>query len=364
MGADGEAPQFGSFVLLAIFYLNGFTMVRFIPLFSFSCLLVLAFLDMISVWFIGSYNKTKNKWEWLVAPLIIVLSFTVGLLSAIVAGVAFSTLIFVGSFYRTGVVKYLANGLTLRSTIERGYRESVWLDQNGDLIQVLVLQNYLFFGNAQSLLAYITTMFDVSDAEAALYQDLAIPLPPSPLYVIIDFTIVSGMDTSAIDLVREIITVCKNNRCRLFLSGMSHILRSSLVYAGVKADGATFYFQPDLEAALGKAEDGILNSVFHVVEQTEHDVGLRRRERAFSNADDGFRFALDKIDEQVSPMILYLCCSLSSVSYLRHVYPALLHDTPAWIGLCSGVGQSRAVHKGGRPTPGRVSVSGRRRHSA
>lgn len=236
----------------------------------------------------------------MVCPLIIVLAFSVGLLSAVVVGVMFSTIIFVGSFYKSGVVKYLANGLTLRSTIERGFRESVWLDQNGDLIQVLVLQNYLFFGNAQSLLSYITTMFDVSDEEASQYQDLAIPLPPSPLYIIIDVTIVSGMDTSAVDLLREIVTLCRSNHCRLFISGMSHTLRSNLVYGGIKPDGTTFYFQPDLETALGKAEDGILDSVFHVVEQTEHDVGLRRRKRALSDADTGFRFALDKIDEHVS----------------------------------------------------------------
>lgn len=311
MGAEGNAPQYGSFVLLAIFYLTDFQMVRFIPKPAFSCLLVLAFLDMVSVWFFGSYRKTKQKWEWMVAPLIMILSFVVGLLSAVVVGVTFSTIIFVGSFYKSGVVKYLANGLTLRSTIERGYRESVWLDQNGDLIQVLVLQNYLFFGNAQSLLAYLTTMFDVSDEESMHFQDLAIPLPPPPLFIIIDFTIVSGIDTSAIDLLREAVTLCKNNHCRLFISGMSHSLRSSVVYAGVKSD-ATFSFQPDLEAALGKAEDGILDSVFHVKEQTEHDVGVRRRERALSSADFGFRYALDKIDEQVSTSV-WDCCSAPTI---------------------------------------------------
>lgn len=155
-------------------------------------------------------------------------------------------------------------------------------------------------------------MFDVSVEESIHYQDLVIPLPPSPLFIIIDFTIVSGIDTSAIDLLRETIILCKDNHCRLFLSGMSQSLRSSLIYAGVKPD-ATFSFQPDLEAALGKAEDGILDSVFHVVEQTEHSVGLRRRERALSNGDLGFRYALDKIDEHVSAMVktvVYGCMAM------------------------------------------------------
>ena len=281
----------------------------------------------------------------MVVPLIIVLSFSVGLLSAIFVGVAFSTIIFVGSFYRSGVIKYLANGLSLRSTIERGYRESVWLDQNGDLIQVLVLQNYLFFGNAQSLLAYIMTMFDVSDEEASQYEDLAIPLPPSPLYIIMDFTIVSGMDTSAIDLLRETITLCKNNRCKLFVSGMSSSLRSNVVYAGVKPDGMIFYFQPDLEAALGKAEDGILDSVFHVKEQTEHDVGLRRRARALSNADDGFRYALDKIDEQVRTATMFSWCCLKRILFTRII--CICRNPSAWTELRFRVGQTRAIHQRG-----------------
>ena len=39
----------------------------------------------------------------------------------------------------------------MRSTIERGVRDIDWLDQNGDLIQICVLQGYVFFGNAQEL---------------------------------------------------------------------------------------------------------------------------------------------------------------------------------------------------------------------
>jgi SulP family sulfate permease len=249
---------------------------------------------MMSTWFVKSYNNTKQKWEWMVAPLIVVLTFVVGMLNAIFLGVALSTFIFVASFYHSGVVKYLANGLTLRSIIERGYREADWLDENGDLIQILVLHNYLFFGNAQSLLSYVSTMFDESKR-----GDPLIPLPPAPLYIIMDFAIVSGMDTSAVDLLRETITLCKNNRCRLFLSGMSPTLRSNLVYAGIKPDGKTFSFQPDLESSIGKAEDGLLTNVFHVVRQDEQDAGERRRARAESIVDNGFLYALKKIDEQV-----------------------------------------------------------------
>ena len=141
-------------------------------------------------------------------------------------------------------------------------------------------------------------MFDESNG-----ADRLSPLPPTPLYIIMDFAIVSGMDTSAVDLLRETITLCKNNRCQLFLSGMSPTLRSNLVYAGIKPDGKTFSFQPDLETSIGKAEDGLLTNVFHLVKQDEQDAGVRRRARAVSVVDNGFLYALKKIDEQVRKRI-------------------------------------------------------------
>ena len=290
------APQYGSVLLVLIFYLTDFRLVSFIPKPAFSSLLILAFEDLVTTWLIQSYKKTKQKWEWMVTPLILVLTFIVGLLNAIFLGIALSTFIFVASFYRAGVIKFLGSGLTARSTIERGNREANWLDQNGDLIQVLVLQNYLFFGNAQSILSYISTMFE---SEVGLDVETNVPLPPHPIHLIIDFTIVSGMDTSAIDVLGEIVTTCQNNKCRLYFAGVSHSLRSDFAYAGLKPEAKSFSFQPDLELALGKAEDSLLKEVFHVFEIEEHDADVRRRARSVSNADDGFRYALAKIDEQV-----------------------------------------------------------------
>jgi MFS superfamily sulfate permease-like transporter len=201
------------------------------------------------------------------------------------------------------------------------------LDENGDLIQILVLQNYLFFGNAQSLLSYVTTMFDESA------DDCLDPLPPAPLYIIMDFSIVSGMDTSAVDLLRETITLCENNRCRLFLSGMSPTLRSNLVYAGIKPDGKTFYFQPDLETSIGKAEDGLLTNVLHVVKQDEQDAGVRRRARAVSVVDNGFFYALKKIDEQVRS-IGDSHMGVAPIYFLLLTMMFPFYNTTAWAKLC------------------------------
>lgn len=272
---------------------------QFIPKPAFSCLLVLAFLDMTANWLVMSYRKIRNKAEWAVAPLIVVLTFAVGMLNAIFLGVAFSTFIFVASFYRTGVVKYLANGLTLRSSTERGIRETKWLNQNGDLLQIIVLQNYLFFGNAQSLLSYVSTMFQEPVEERSQEEERTQSVTaPKPLYLVMDCTIVTGMDTSAVDLMREIAALCTANNCSLYLVGLSRDLRRTLEFGGVDASRSLSY-QPDLESALSKAEDRLLKHVLHIEELDVQQANSRRRARTLSNVEDGFMYALSRIDEQV-----------------------------------------------------------------
>jgi MFS superfamily sulfate permease-like transporter len=96
-----------------VFYLTDFRLVSYIPKPAFSSLLVLAFIDMQSTWFFKSYFKTKEKMEWLVVPTIVVLAFAVGLLQAVFLGLAISTFLFVAAFFRSGVVKYISNGLAM-----------------------------------------------------------------------------------------------------------------------------------------------------------------------------------------------------------------------------------------------------------
>jgi MFS superfamily sulfate permease-like transporter len=52
----------------------------------------------------------KQKEEWLAVPLIIAFYFMFDMLKAVALGVALSTFIFVASFYRTGVIKFMATG--------------------------------------------------------------------------------------------------------------------------------------------------------------------------------------------------------------------------------------------------------------
>lgn len=285
LGAAGIFPQIGSCVLLFPFFVTNFYFVQYIPKPAFSCLMVVAGIDITRTWLFDSYFKTKDKLEWIVGPLLVILSFAYGLLIAIFIGVAASAVLFVSKVYHTGIVRFVGNGLTVHSTVERGMQETSWLDLHGDLIQILVLQNYLFFGNCKSVLRYVVTMFSDDSCSSGSLQD---PLPV-PRFLIIDVSMVTGMDTSSVDLFREIQRLCENNDCTLWLVGMSRDSKEVLHYANLRPR-----YSSNLDNALGKSEDALLSSLYHLKEKVALETSSRDNA---TSPEGGFLYALQKIDE-------------------------------------------------------------------
>jgi hypothetical protein len=112
--AETPPPQYGSCLMILFFYFSNFTLVQYIPKPAFSALMVLAGLDMVRTWMYDSFWKTKAKWEWCVGPMLVVLSFAIGVLYAIFVGVAISTFIFAANFY-TAVSNDCGSELVIRA---------------------------------------------------------------------------------------------------------------------------------------------------------------------------------------------------------------------------------------------------------
>ena len=224
-------------------------------------------------------------------------AFALDLLSAVFVGIAFSTFIFVGSFFRSGVVKYTANGQIINSTIERPFAMSQFLNENGDRIQVLCLQNYLFFGNASSIYTYICELFESNKvAEPSFLQ-------AKSKFLVIDLTLVTGMDTSAVDVFSEIKNLCSGANCKLFMAGMSSNIQSILELGGFKPDKGVrskrqLRFFARLDTALGKAEDMLLESDYGAI-RTDSGPPRPGSRRFVRRNGSGFQKALGHIDTEV-----------------------------------------------------------------
>ena len=128
------------------------------------------------------------------------------------------------------------------------------------------------------------------------------PPCPKPKYLIIDMSLVSSMDTSAVDIFATIIQRCYSEKCQVYISGLSSRLKNILKLGGVspvrEKNGSPFSvlrYPPSMEAALYKAEDGILKTE-NLVEETER-IRTMSRSRV-KTSESGFLYALRQIDVQ------------------------------------------------------------------
>jgi CRP-like cAMP-binding protein len=128
-----------------------------------------------------------------------------------------------------------------------------------------------------------------------------VEVPPKPKYVLLDLSIVTGIDTSAVDIMVEISSLCKSNSCHLLLSGIPPSVKPSLIAGGLtpsRLNHPHLSFMDDLDTSLGKAEDDLLRLVAHNEERIIKDGKKQKHQRITSMIDNGLRYALRKIDEQ------------------------------------------------------------------
>ena len=82
----------------------------------------------------------------------------------------------------------------------------------------------------------------------------------------------SGIDTSAVDAFSETLTICSRNGCKLFLAGVSTTIREIMRLNGLKPEVTrdrsrrALRFFRDLDSAIGKAEDLLMNLLVFTAE--------------------------------------------------------------------------------------------------
>ena len=193
--------------------------------------------------------------------------------------------------------------------------------ENGDYIQILVLQNYLFFGNASAVYGYIASMFQRTESNDAIIFETRKPkflilvracrsasclspfqqqCSPANENIEKDLTLITGMDTSTVDIFNDIRNLCASNNCKLFVTGLTSSLRGILNLGGFKPETTDrskrkLRFFSNLDAALGKAEDLLLDAECDEYESTTDDA---RMTLSTEIETQGFRKALRHIDDE------------------------------------------------------------------
>ena len=129
-------------------------------------------------------RRRVPAFEYLVVIFIFVLAGAFSFLMAVAAGVLASTVLFIINYSRVVVVRHALSGRSYRSNVARSEDQARMLRESGRVLLNLKLQGFIFFGTAYKL-------FEDVRARARRAED---PVR----FVVMDFSMVNGVDSSAV----------------------------------------------------------------------------------------------------------------------------------------------------------------------
>jgi sulfate permease, SulP family len=141
-------------------------------------------LEFLTEWVIRPARELPRADLLVIAIILAIVSF-VGFLQGIVAGIILAIVLFVIKYSSVDVIRATFSGTAHRSNVDRSTEAKNLIDNHGDMIEVLRLDGFLFFGSTNSLLDRIRERAGTSSK---------LPLK----YLVLDFSAVSGIDSSAV----------------------------------------------------------------------------------------------------------------------------------------------------------------------
>lgn len=224
--------------------LIGGSVLEFLPQFVISGLLIFFGAEFLYDW-LWNTRQRMSRLDYLLTVGIVAVIATVGFLPGVAAGLAAAIVLFVYRYSRIDVVKHVLTARDHQSNIERSLDQAEFLREKGNAVLVLELQGFIFFGTANRIVDRVRSSF--------LSQD-------SLRFVILDFRLVTGVDSSAIVLFERIAHLARDHDLRLLLTGLGPSSRSQFSsfidsYADVVDD------EPDLDHGLAKCEDSLLEDL-------------------------------------------------------------------------------------------------------
>ena len=182
------------------------------------------------------------------AMMLVIVNF--GYFMGVVLGVIGACLMFALSYSRIGVIRRHLTRQVFSSNVERAPEQSRLLREEGERVHVFWLSGFIFFGSSNGLFEYIRKAIDAQHEKPVGY-------------VLLDFTSVPGLDSSALLSLIKLRNYCDENHVTLAFSGLSEQMRTSFQKAQFFTVSAPHQLFGSRNEALEWCEDMLL--MFHEV---------------------------------------------------------------------------------------------------
>ncbi|MEM6434779.1 MAG: SulP family inorganic anion transporter [Cyanobacteria bacterium P01_D01_bin.115] len=185
----------------------GSALVSFLPRAIFGGLLLYLGMVLLIEWVYDAYFRLSSV-DYALVLTILLIGARFGFLAGVGVGLVIACLLFVITYSSLQVIRNTISGLTYPSRYNRTFHEKQILRRQGRNIQIFVVQGYLFFGTAYSLLSDIRAYLD--DREQTSAQ-----------FIILDFRLVPGLDSSALNSFIKMKVLVQQANAFLLLTGLS-----------------------------------------------------------------------------------------------------------------------------------------------
>ncbi|HEX2929261.1 MAG TPA: SulP family inorganic anion transporter [Candidatus Binatia bacterium] len=191
---------------------------------------------------------SQRAWfDLLFAVAIMIVCIGYGYLVGISVGLICACCLFAISYARIGVVRRHATRAHFASNVDRSLDAGRHLREVGDAIYIYWLSGYIFFGSSESVFERIR-----DDIEAQTSRQV--------VFVILDFGMVSGVDSSAFVSLAKLRNFCDQRSVAIVYSSVSSANRAALERGGFFGDKSRHRSFADLDTALAWCEDQMLRA--------------------------------------------------------------------------------------------------------
>jgi sulfate permease, SulP family len=191
-------------------------------------------------------SPAQRSWTDLVLALAIMAVIVyAGYLLGVLLGVIGACLLFAFSYSRIGVVRRHLTRQEFASNVERSPGQTRLLREEGARLHVFWLSGFIFFGSSNGLFERIRRCIDAQREK---------PIG----FVVLDFSNVPGLDTSAVLSLVKLRDYCDENGVTLAFSGLTDAMRLGFDGAGFFAEGRPHQVFGSRNEAVEWCEDELL----------------------------------------------------------------------------------------------------------
>jgi sulfate permease, SulP family len=242
MSADGRVAGLVAALVPLATVVFGASVVALVPRMIVGGVLVYVGLSFLVAW-IWDVRRSLPLAEYVIVLAILATIALKGLVPGLVVGLLSAVVLFAINYGRIDLVREVAFGTTYRSNVDRPPSERIALEGFADRVQILRLNGFVFFGTASAILERIRKRGEIRPIR----------------FLVIDLRRATGVDASGVLVLRKVAQLSEASRSELLFADGSDRLRAQLARGGLAPSDGVVTFEPDLDHALERCEDGLLD---------------------------------------------------------------------------------------------------------